>query len=148
VAGIPIRPHYSWFIIATLIAVSLAAHFSTSQPEWSTSLTWSVSVLTAAGDRIPVSGSGGFTSYSDERLREQLQGWAVAACREASAPCCRAAAARAWRDSAATWRSCSTRSEIETGIPIVVLEPSCAAVFQDELQNLFPNHERARRLGR
>ncbi len=36
--------------------------------------------------------------------------------------------------------------EIEAGIPIVVLEPSCAAVFRDELINLFPNDARARRL--
>jgi Fe-S oxidoreductase len=32
------------------------------------------------------------------------------------------------------------------GIPIVVLEPSCAAVFRDELLNLFPNDARARQL--
>ncbi len=37
-------------------------------------------------------------------------------------------------------------SEIEAGIPVVVLEPSCAAVFRDELLNLFPKDERARRL--
>jgi FAD/FMN-containing dehydrogenase/Fe-S oxidoreductase len=36
--------------------------------------------------------------------------------------------------------------EIEAGIPVVVLEPSCAAVFRDELINLFPKDERARRL--
>jgi Fe-S oxidoreductase len=36
--------------------------------------------------------------------------------------------------------------EIEAGIPLVVLEPSCAAVFRDELVNLFPNDARARRL--
>jgi FAD/FMN-containing dehydrogenase/Fe-S oxidoreductase len=38
--------------------------------------------------------------------------------------------------------------EIEAGIPIVGLEPSCVAVFRDELCNLFPNDERARRLAR
>jgi Fe-S oxidoreductase len=38
------------------------------------------------------------------------------------------------------------KSEIEQGIPIVVLEPSCAAVFRDELLNLFPKDERAVRL--
>jgi FAD/FMN-containing dehydrogenase/Fe-S oxidoreductase len=37
-------------------------------------------------------------------------------------------------------------TEIEQGIPIVVLEPSCATVFRDELLNLFPRDERARRL--
>jgi FAD/FMN-containing dehydrogenase/Fe-S oxidoreductase len=36
--------------------------------------------------------------------------------------------------------------EIEQGISIVVLEPSCATVFRDELLNLFPKDERARRL--
>jgi FAD/FMN-containing dehydrogenase/Fe-S oxidoreductase len=36
--------------------------------------------------------------------------------------------------------------EIEARIPIVVLEPSCAAVFRDELTNLFPKDERARAL--
>ena len=38
--------------------------------------------------------------------------------------------------------------EIEAGIPIVVLEPSCAAVFRDELINLFPQDERAHKLSR
>jgi Fe-S oxidoreductase len=38
--------------------------------------------------------------------------------------------------------------EIEASIPIVVLEPSCAAVFRDELINLFPDDERAQRLSR
>ena len=32
-------------------------------------------VLGRAHDRVPVYGSGGFTSYSDERLQEQLAGW-------------------------------------------------------------------------
>jgi len=32
---------------------------------------------------------------------------------------------------------------IEARIPIIGLEPSCAAVFRDELINLFPNDERA-----
>jgi len=38
--------------------------------------------------------------------------------------------------------------EIEAGIPIVVLEPSCAAVFRDELSNLFPDDARAQKLSR
>jgi Fe-S oxidoreductase len=38
--------------------------------------------------------------------------------------------------------------EIDQGIPIVVLEPSCAAVFRDELANLFPNDERAQALAK
>ncbi len=38
------------------------------------------------------------------------------------------------------------RPQIRAGIPIVALEPSCAAVFRDELYNLFPNDEDAKRL--
>jgi len=38
--------------------------------------------------------------------------------------------------------------EIQGGIPVVVLEPSCAAVFRDELINLFPNDARAQLLSR
>ncbi len=38
--------------------------------------------------------------------------------------------------------------QIDAGLPIVVLEPSCASVFRDELQNLFPAEERATRLRR
>jgi FAD/FMN-containing dehydrogenase/Fe-S oxidoreductase len=37
-------------------------------------------------------------------------------------------------------------SEIDAGLPIVVLEPSCASVFRDELRNLFPDDARADRL--
>jgi Fe-S oxidoreductase len=37
---------------------------------------------------------------------------------------------------------------IEEEIPVVVLEPSCAAVFRDELLNLFPEDARAQRLCR
>ena len=37
-------------------------------------------------------------------------------------------------------------SEIASGIPLVVLEPSCAAVFRDELLNLFPHDDRAQKL--
>jgi len=39
-------------------------------------------------------------------------------------------------------------NEIDIGIPIVVLEPSCAAVFRDELLNFFPQDERAHKLAR
>jgi Fe-S oxidoreductase len=38
--------------------------------------------------------------------------------------------------------------EIEAGIPIVGLEPSCVSVFRDELVNLFPHDERAQVLAR
>lgn len=40
------------------------------------------------------------------------------------------------------------RPEIRAGVPVVVLEPSCLAVFRDELRNLFPQDEDARRLHR
>jgi FAD/FMN-containing dehydrogenase/Fe-S oxidoreductase len=36
--------------------------------------------------------------------------------------------------------------QIVAGIPIVVLEPSCASVFRDELRNLFPHDARAAKL--
>ncbi len=38
------------------------------------------------------------------------------------------------------------RPYVRGGVPIVGLEPSCVAVFKDELTNLFPNDEDARRL--
>jgi Fe-S oxidoreductase len=38
------------------------------------------------------------------------------------------------------------RPQIRAGIPIVVLEPSCASVFRDELPDLFPHDEDAARL--
>jgi FAD/FMN-containing dehydrogenase/Fe-S oxidoreductase len=38
------------------------------------------------------------------------------------------------------------KEQIDAGLPIVVLEPSCASVFRDELRNLFPSDERANRL--
>jgi len=38
------------------------------------------------------------------------------------------------------------RKQIDSGIPMVVLEPSCASVFRDELRNLFPADPRASRL--
>ncbi len=36
--------------------------------------------------------------------------------------------------------------EIDSGVPIVFLEPSCASVFRDELRNFFPVDARAERL--
>jgi len=38
------------------------------------------------------------------------------------------------------------RRDIQAGTPMVVLEPSCCAVFRDELMNLFPNNTQAKRL--
>ena len=37
-------------------------------------------------------------------------------------------------------------AEIDAGTPFVVLEPACAAVFRDEMTNLFPGDEVAKRL--
>jgi Fe-S oxidoreductase len=36
--------------------------------------------------------------------------------------------------------------QIDAGLPVVMLEPSCASVFRDELLNFFPKDERAHRL--
>jgi FAD/FMN-containing dehydrogenase/Fe-S oxidoreductase len=38
--------------------------------------------------------------------------------------------------------------EIMQGIPIIVLEPACASVFREELPNLFPFNEQAKRLNK
>ncbi len=38
------------------------------------------------------------------------------------------------------------RPEIEAGTPVVVLEPSCASVFKDELLNMLPHDHDAQRL--
>ncbi len=40
------------------------------------------------------------------------------------------------------------RPMIRDGVPVVVLEPSCASVFRDELLNLFPDDEDAQRLAK
>jgi Fe-S oxidoreductase len=40
------------------------------------------------------------------------------------------------------------RDEIRAGTPVVGIEPSCAAVFKDELVKLWPDDEDARRLSR
>jgi FAD/FMN-containing dehydrogenase/Fe-S oxidoreductase len=46
------------------------------------------------------------------------------------------------------WREVldALRPEIEAGTPVVGLEPSCVAAFRDELVNLYPMDEDARRL--
>jgi FAD/FMN-containing dehydrogenase/Fe-S oxidoreductase len=38
------------------------------------------------------------------------------------------------------------RPQIEAGVPVVGLEPSCIAVFRDEMPNLLPHNEDAKRL--
>ncbi len=50
-------------------------------------------------------------------------------------------AERLWRQTLDT-----LRPWIRAGIPVVGLEPSCVAAFRDELVNLFPHDEDARRL--
>ena len=40
----------------------------------------------------------------------------------------------------------SLQPQIEAGLPFVVLEPSCCSVFRDELMNLLPHNENAKRL--
>src|SRR5204863_3231757 len=40
------------------------------------------------------------------------------------------------------------RKEIREDIPIIGLEPSCVTVFKDELLNLFPGDEDAKRLSK
>jgi Fe-S oxidoreductase len=40
------------------------------------------------------------------------------------------------------------RTDIDAGLEFVVLEPACAAVFRDEMVNLFPGDETAKRLSK
>jgi Fe-S oxidoreductase len=50
-------------------------------------------------------------------------------------------AERLWRETLRT-----LRPWIRAGVPVVGVEPSCVAAFRDELVNLFPHDEDARRL--
>ena len=47
VSGIEIGLHYSWFIIAALIAFSLGEHFRQVNPNWSTSQVWMTALITS-----------------------------------------------------------------------------------------------------
>lgn len=47
IGGIEIGLHYSWFIIAFLIALSLADHFRSVRPEWGPAAVWTAAVITA-----------------------------------------------------------------------------------------------------
>jgi len=47
ISGIEIGLHYSWFIIAALIAFSLSEHFRQVSPNWGTSQIWTVALITA-----------------------------------------------------------------------------------------------------
>ncbi|MGH9644309.1 MAG: M50 family metallopeptidase [Terriglobales bacterium] len=46
IAGISIGLHYSWFIIAFLITLSLAEHFHSVTPQWSEPVVWSAAIIT------------------------------------------------------------------------------------------------------
>lgn len=45
--GIKIGLHYSWLIIALLIAFSLAGHFGTAHPNWGRGVIWGMAIITA-----------------------------------------------------------------------------------------------------
>ncbi|MEO6223781.1 MAG: site-2 protease family protein [Vicinamibacterales bacterium] len=45
--GVEIGLHYSWFIIALLITLSLGGHFGASNPVWSRAIVWTSAVVTA-----------------------------------------------------------------------------------------------------
>jgi len=47
IAGITVGLHYSWFIIALLIALSLAQHFRAVAPQWSSTVVWTAAVVTS-----------------------------------------------------------------------------------------------------
>jgi len=45
--GIEVGLHYSWLLIALLIVMSLAGQFSSKHSDWSETVVWSISILTA-----------------------------------------------------------------------------------------------------
>jgi len=45
--GIQVGLHYSWLLIALLVALSLAGQFSATNPQWGGSVIWGVSILTS-----------------------------------------------------------------------------------------------------
>src|SRR6476469_2470225 len=47
IAGISVGLHYSWFIIALLIALSLVQRFRAVAPQWSITLVWMAAVVTS-----------------------------------------------------------------------------------------------------
>lgn len=47
IGGIEVGLHYSWFVIALLIAFSLAAHFHSVNPVWSPVSIWAVALITS-----------------------------------------------------------------------------------------------------
>src|SRR5678816_1817658 len=47
IAGISVGLHYSWFIIALLIALSLVQRFRAVAPQWSITVVWMAAVATS-----------------------------------------------------------------------------------------------------
>ena len=47
IRGIEIGLHYSWFIIALLIAFSLASHFHAVNPGWNVAVIWTAAIITS-----------------------------------------------------------------------------------------------------
>lgn len=45
--GVDIGLHYSWFIIALLITLSLVGHFGATDPNWTRAIVWASAVVTA-----------------------------------------------------------------------------------------------------
>jgi len=45
--GVPVGLHYSWFVIAWLITLSLTRQFAAFNPSWSPALIWGSAALTA-----------------------------------------------------------------------------------------------------
>ena len=45
--GVDIGLHYSWFLIALLITLSLVAHFGATDPNWNRTIVWASAVITA-----------------------------------------------------------------------------------------------------
>ncbi len=45
--GIEIGLHYSWLIIAVLIALSLTQYFAQAHPDWNSSVIWTMAIVTA-----------------------------------------------------------------------------------------------------
>ena len=83
-------------------------------------------LLGAVRDRVPVYGSGGFTTYDESQLREQLSGWASAA-----AAMTRTACARSGTRSLPTWRpvstagTCTTSAGCALRAPWTACRPTC-----------------------
>jgi len=47
IRGIEIGLHYSWFVIALLIAFSLASHFHQVSPSWNPAVVWGAAIITS-----------------------------------------------------------------------------------------------------